>query len=248
MKRLGRIVLLFSFFALACASPQSAAQALQKKLWSASGAVPTPVGWPAQSAHIAIVFANQIIPEGTTIYSWSEASQNYIIVTYDFGEWSDPLHILQTARGFYIRTPFPYEFTLNYTPLVGSVYQVTMVPDKLYFLTYAWELGVDGFDDPENGEGYFLEIPWHSRYYVHPHLYWPGGCDEEQVLWTLDGSYDHYNYVYRPPSGQDPCTGMWGSINMVPPYLASRWHQPFWYRNTTGFTKTWTMYSSPGQY
>ena len=191
-----------------------------------------PVGWCAAPASVSTIFANQTIPEGTILYYWNDALQQYTTITYDFGAWSNPSFQFSSGRGFYILSPTNYTFTLNYSQRTDSSFNIQMETGKWYWLTYAWNLG--------NG-GSWLEEPWNSQYYgMYPHLNWPGGCNGDTVLWTFDGTDDYHEY-----DRYAECSRKWYAPDLLSPWFFSRWDQPFWYYNSTGSTRTWQQVNPP---
>lgn len=196
-----------------------------------------PVGWPAADSTVAAAFADQDIPETTTLYFWDESSSSYDEVYYLYGEWSDPNHVIHTAHAFYINSyddSGTHTFYLHYSPLPSQpdYFDVTLTAGRWHFLSYAWDMGQ---------KGCVLEQPWASQYYYLGWLYWPGNCVEDSVLtFSYNGSWSWLECNrFNDCSRKWDCTG-----DQLSPHFPDYWYALWFYNEQS--TRTWRQYSTPG--
>lgn len=196
-----------------------------------------PVGWPAANNTVAAAFADQDIPETTTLYFWNENTSSYDEVYYLFGEWNLPNYVIRTAHAFYINSydeSGTHTFYLHHSPLPSqpNYFDVTLIPGRWHFLSYGWDM---------TKKGCVLEKPWASQYYSLGWLYWPGDCAVDSVLvfgyqgtWSWSQS-DRFN----------ECSRRWDGADQLSPPFFDYWYA-FWFNNTHATTRTWRQYSTPG--
>jgi hypothetical protein len=200
-------------------------------------------GWPAQDSTVDQIFANQSVPNSTTVYVWNVQSQSWDTTRFDDidNAWLPSNLTVQSGRGFILayQGQGGHTYTFNYTPRTNGTLSIVLDANKWHYLSYGWNFNPSG--DP--GDGMFaLEMGW-GQYAGGKHLYWPGGCCPDNVLmyiWVSGGQLFGQEF-HR----WDECTRKWNNVSYLPPPLWDFWLQPMFFYNDCE-TRTWVQSSTVG--
>ena len=151
--------------------------------------VPVPAGGSSACAYSfntnTVANAVGTVPEGTMLEFWDADEQEWVLNTYEFGEWTDPDYVMTPGTGFMVVNPTNQAMDVRIygTALTQSSYTMVFEAEKFYFVGSAYPLNLSG--------GNFLEAipygnpPWY-RYTPHSLNYW-ANVGDLVYTWETDG-------------------------------------------------------------
>ena len=193
------------------------------------------------------------VPDGTTVYTWDEGTQQWRVSTFQFGQWDSDLD-LKTARGFLLQSPDTADtiiYKLQFTPYAQASLPVTLLKDKWYFLSRPWP---DTWNSDNRG---FLEVSDYDQYnWSYPNFNWNQKLGTVDTLhrWVVTssgwGEWTHSIGTEAWPNQWSGSSVVWllGWSGSSPYYsydARGTVYSSFMFQNTRGEVISWNIQMTP---